>query len=59
MLHCVSFPDLSAVLLLESLVFLPAGIDTVDHGLDKFDFRVAQSLFVIGDVEGANWKVVE
>ena len=29
------FPDLNAVLLLESLVLLPEGVDTVNHGLDK------------------------
>ena len=46
------------MLLLESLVFLPEGVDTIDHGLDKGNFRVAQSVLV-GDVIGATWIEVQ
>ena len=48
------FPDPNAVLLLESLVFLPEGVDTVNHGLDKLDLGVSQPVLV-GDVIGAAW----
>ena len=33
------------MLLLESLVFLPEGVDTIDHGLDESNFRVERSFF--------------
>ena len=52
------FPDLNAVLLLESLVFLPEGVDTIDHGLDESNFRVAKPV-LIGDVIGATWIEVQ
>ena len=51
---CFSSSDLNAVVLLESLVFLPEGVDTIDHGLDKCYFGMAQSMLV-GDVIGATW----
>jgi len=42
---------LHAVLLLELQVLLVEGVDTVNHGLDKGDFRVTQSMLV-GNVVG-------
>ena len=54
----VQFQNLDPVLLLESLVFVPEGVDTVDHGLDKCNFRVAQPVLV-GDVIGAAWIEVQ
>ena len=38
--------------LLESLVFLPEGVDTVNHGLNKLDLGVSQPVLV-GHVVGA------
>jgi hypothetical protein len=39
------------VLLLELQILLVEGVDTVDHGLDKLDLRVAKTVLV-GDVVG-------
>merc|ERR1719153_1072931 len=50
----VSF-DLQAVLLLQSLVLLPEGVDTVNHGLDQLNLRVSQPVLV-GHVVGAAVK---
>jgi len=38
--------DLHAVLLLEFQVLLVEGVDTINHGLDEGDFRVAQAMLV-------------
>ena len=40
---------LDSVLLLESLVLLPESVDTINHGLDEGNLRVAQPVLV-GDV---------
>ena len=40
------------MLLLQSLVLLPEGVDTVNHGLDQLDLGVAQPVLV-GHVVGA------
>ena len=42
------------MLLLQGLVLLPEGVDTVNHGLDKLDLGVSQRVLV-GDVIGAAW----
>ena len=44
---------LHAMLLLELQVLLVEGVDTINHGLDKLNLRVAQSVFV-GDVIGVS-----
>merc|ERR1719458_800918 len=44
--------DLQAVLLLQGLVLLPEGVDTVNHGLDEGDLGVSQPVLV-GHVVGA------
>merc|ERR1719458_1392683 len=44
--------DLQAVLLLQGLVLLPEGVDTVNHGLDELDIGVSQPVLV-GHVVGA------
>ena len=54
----LQFQNLDPVLLLESLVFLPEGVDTIDHGLDQCNFGVAQSVLV-GNVIGATWIEVQ
>ena len=41
--------DLQSVLLLELKVLLVEGVDTVNHGLDKLNLRVTQTMLV-GDV---------
>merc|ERR1719458_125316 len=38
--------DLQAVLLLQGLVLLPEGVDTVNHGLDEGDLGVSQPVLV-------------
>jgi len=43
--------EVTKVLLLEFLVFLPEGIDTINHLLYKLNFRVSQPVLV-GDVIG-------
>ena len=44
--------DLQAVLLLQGLVLLPEGVDTVNHGLDELNLGVSQPVLV-GHVVGA------
>merc|ERR1719458_295257 len=44
--------DLQAVLLLQGLLLLPEGVDTVNHGLDEGDLGVSQPVLV-GHVVGA------
>ena len=44
--------DLQAVLLLQGLVLLPEGVDTVNHGLDESNLGVSQPVLV-GHVVGA------
>ena len=44
--------DLQAVLLLQGLVLLPEGVDTVNHGLDEGDLGVSKPVLV-GHVVGA------
>ena len=48
------------MLLLELDVLLVEGVDTVDHGLDKLDLGVAETVLV-GDVVGVacNAKLIE
>jgi hypothetical protein len=41
------------VFLLEFDIFLVQGVDSVNHGLDKLDFRVSQSVLV-GDIVGVS-----
>ena len=41
--------DLHAVLLLELNIFLPEGVDSVNHDLDQLDLRVSKTVLV-GDV---------
>merc|ERR1711970_336692 len=36
--------EVSKVFLLEFLIFLPENVDTINHLLDKLDFRVSQSV---------------
>ena len=45
--------NLHAVFLLQFKIFLPQGIDTVNHGLNKLNFRVSKTMLV-GNVIGVS-----
>ena len=43
--------NLHSVLLLQFKILLPEQVDTIDHGLDELDLRVAKTMLV-GNVVG-------
>ena len=43
--------NLHSVLLLQFKILLPEGVDTINHGLDELDLRVAKTMLV-GNVVG-------
>lgn len=49
------FGNLHSVFLLKFQVLLPESVDTIDHGLDELNLRVAQTMLV-GNVIGVTWN---